>query len=53
MHSALFDVPAESATGAASTALAVFAGITRLMALPQADEILKRFVPWLASEPKN
>lgn len=42
----------EAATGAAATALSVSAAITRLMALPVVDEILKRFVPILASEPK-
>lgn len=42
-----------TATGAAAVALGVFAAITRLMAVPAFDEILKRFVPWLASEPKD
>lgn len=33
--------------------LAVAAGITRVMALPQVEEFLRRFVPWLAAEPKQ
>lgn len=32
--------------------LAVAAGITRVMALPQVERFLARFVPWLAAEPE-
>ncbi|MDQ0768205.1 hypothetical protein QF031_000954 [Pseudarthrobacter defluvii] len=34
-------------------ALTVSGAITRVTALPVVDEILKRFAPWLASEPKD
>jgi len=31
--------------------IAVSAGITRVMALPQVEAFLQRFLPWLAAEP--
>lgn len=40
-------------SGAVSIALGVATGITRVMALPQVDELLRKFMPWLATEPKN
>lgn len=33
--------------------LAVAGAITRVMALPQVDEFLARFVPWLAAAPED
>lgn len=36
-----------------ATALAIAAGVTRVMALPQVEAFLKRFAPWLAAEPKS
>lgn len=38
----------ETAPGVA-LALAVSGGVARVMALPQVDEFLERFVPWLAT----
>lgn len=32
-------------------ALAIAAGVTRVMALPAVEEFLRRFVPWLAAAP--
>jgi hypothetical protein len=53
IYTAIFNASAESATGAGAVALGVFAAITRVMALPVVDEILKKFIPFLASEPKS
>jgi hypothetical protein len=39
-----------AATGAAGLALAVAAGITRVMALPTVDTFIRRFVPFLAPD---
>ena len=36
-----------------ATTLAVAAGATRVMALPQVEELLSRFVPWLAADPAS
>lgn len=33
--------------------IAVAGGITRVMALPGVEELLKRFFPWLAAEPSR
>lgn len=35
----------------AAASVTVAAAITRLMALPQVDDFLTRFVPWLAATP--
>lgn len=35
-----------------ATSLAVAAGVTRVMALPQVEQLLQRFLPWLAAAPK-
>lgn len=32
--------------------LAVAAGVTRIMALPQVEDLLQRFLPWLAASPR-
>lgn len=40
---------ADEATGWAAVALAICAGVTRVMALPQVNDWLKRFVPFLAA----
>lgn len=37
--------------GAVVTVLAVCATITRVMAMPVVNELLRRFVPWLLAEP--
>lgn len=34
-----------------SISLAVTGGVTRLLAMPQVEEFLKRFLPFLAAEP--
>lgn len=39
----------EAATGWAAAMLAIAAAVTRVMALPQVDAWLHRFVPWLAT----
>lgn len=52
LYSAVMQQDAGLAVGGFSTALGVAAAITRLMASPATDEILKKFAPWLASEPK-
>ncbi|MSS84957.1 hypothetical protein FYJ24_09315 [Actinomycetaceae bacterium WB03_NA08] len=36
-----------------ATSLAITAAITRIMALPQVNEWLSRFIPWLAPEGKT
>jgi hypothetical protein len=33
-----------------ATSLTVAAGITRVMALPAVDDLIRRFVPWLAPD---
>jgi hypothetical protein len=42
-----------AATGLAGTALAVSAGITRVMALPKVESWLQKYVPILAANPKG
>jgi len=37
----------------ASTSLAIAAGITRVMALPAVDDLIRRFAPWLAPDKKT
>lgn len=37
---------------AVAQVLAVAAAVTRVLAIPGVDELLKRFAPFLASEPK-
>lgn len=51
IYSAAFNHSPEQATGAAATTLAVAAAVTRVMALPAVDNFLKKYVPFLASEP--
>lgn len=53
IYVAVTNASPEAATGAAAVALAVSGAITRVMALPVVDEILKKFIPILASEPKS
>ena len=36
----------------AATSLTIAAGITRVMALPAVDDLIRRFVPWLAPDKK-
>lgn len=43
----------EAATGAAAQVLVVTGAITRVMAVPQVEEWLQRFVPWLAASPRD
>lgn len=40
---------AAQATGLAATILAVAAAITRVLALPQVEAFLRRFLPWLSA----
>lgn len=42
-----------AATGLAATALAISAGVARVMALPQVDAFLQRFAPFLAAAPRK
>lgn len=42
----------DTALPAVGAALALSAGITRVMALPGVETFLQRFVPWLAAAPK-
>lgn len=39
----------EAATGLAAVALAICGAVTRVLALPEVDEWLARFVPWLST----
>ena len=41
------------ATPGVAGALAISAGVTRVLALPQVNELLQRWVPWLAAEPRQ
>lgn len=41
----------ELATGAAAIVVGGAGVITRVMALPQVEDLLQRFVPWLAADP--
>lgn len=36
-----------------ASSLTITAGITRVLALPQVEDLLQRFVPWLAAEPTD
>lgn len=42
----------DQATGAAAVGLAVAGGVTRVIAIPAVDAWLRRFVPFLATEPR-
>lgn len=42
----------DTVTGVAQV-LAVAGAVTRVMAIPGVNELLLRFVPWLAAEPKQ
>jgi len=42
----------EQASAGVAGALAISGGITRVMALPQVEAFLQRFVPWLAASPR-
>lgn len=44
-------VPA--ATPGVAAALAISAGVTRVLAAPQVNDFLQRWVPWLAAEPRG
>jgi hypothetical protein len=35
-----------------ATSLTIAAGVTRVMALPAVDDLIRRFVPWLAPDTK-
>lgn len=43
----------DSTNAVVAATLAVAGAITRIMAIPQVEEFLKHFMPWLAAEPKN
>lgn len=49
IYSAATNNSPEAATGWAAVALAIAGGVTRVLALPQVDEFLHRFAPWLAT----
>jgi uncharacterized membrane protein YkvI len=50
---ALGDGSEQAQTGAAAVALPIVAGVTRFLAMPGVDEVLRRFLPILATEPKG
>lgn len=41
-----------AATPGVAAALAISAGVTRTLAVPQVNEFLLRWLPWLAAEPR-
>jgi hypothetical protein len=43
----------ERATGVAAIGLAVAGGVTRVLALPVVEQFLRRFVPFLAAQPRS
>ncbi|QCG77769.1 hypothetical protein QLQ77_gp23 [Gordonia phage Reyja] len=43
----------DEATAGVAGMLAVFAGITRIMAVPRVNTFLERWAPWLAAEPRT
>lgn len=49
---AVYQRDASDLGGAAAVALGVSAAITRVMALPAVEAFLRRFVPFLAADPK-
>jgi hypothetical protein len=53
IYQAATDHDPAAATGAAGIALAVAAGITRVMALPTVDTFIRRFLPFLAPDNKG
>lgn len=52
IYSAATTHDAGLATGWAATGLGVAAAVTRIMAMPQVDDFLKKFIPFLATQPK-
>ena len=52
IYAAAFAHDPALATGWAATGLGVAAAVTRIMAMPQVDEFLKKFIPFLATQPK-
>lgn len=40
-------------SGAVAIVVGVSGALTRILALPQVDALLRTFVPWLAAEPKD
>lgn len=43
----------EQTSAAVAGSLALAAAVTRIMALPVVDDLLRRFLPWLASTPRE
>lgn len=50
---ALSDGSQQAQTGAAAVALPIVAAVTRFLAIPGVDEVLRKFLPILATEPKG
>ena len=48
----LGDSSAEAQTGAAAAALPIVAGVTRFLALPGVDDVLRRYLPIMAATPR-
>lgn len=42
----------DEASAGVAGALAISAAVTRVMSLPQVEQLLQRFVPWLAAAPR-
>lgn len=53
IYTAITQQSPEAAGGAAATALLIAGAITRVMALPGVEAMLKRFVPFLAAGSRN
>lgn len=51
VYTAVAQQDPSTATGAAAVALTVAGSVTRLMAAPAVDSIIRRFLPWLAPDP--
>lgn len=53
IYTAATQQDAAAATGAAATVLAVTGAVTRVMALPVVEELLQRYLPFLAAQPRG
>ena len=49
----LTDASPEAQTGAVAVALPIVAGVTRFLALPGVDSILKQYLPILSATPRG
>lgn len=49
----LSDATPEAQTGAVAAAVPIVAGVTRFLALPGVDDVLRRYLPILAAAPRG